>query len=99
MADSTYTLLTPLQESYIQTYKANNLDFMEACRAVGVAKETVFRWAFKDTQFRNACPYIIETIRDWMDERLMEGVMRGDVKSMILYLQLSGRFVEEVPAA
>jgi len=99
MYDSNYISSNSLQESYIQAYKSKKLDVMGACYATGVSIETVFRWARKDAEFRNACPCIIEAIHDWMDEKLMQGVMRGDIKSMILHLQLGGRFLEQVPAA
>lgn len=73
-----------------------------ACKSMGLARATFYKWCNDDTDFKSAVEEITETAIDFVESKLMENIDSNDVGSIIFYLKTKGKkrgYVEKTEQA
>lgn len=70
-----------------------------ACKTVGIAKDTFYKWYHEDEGFKAKCLDTKETALDFVESKLMGNISDGDTTSIIFYLKTQGKrrgYVERI---
>lgn len=62
-----------------------------ACNAVGISRNTYYRWYHGDKEFREKADEISETQVDFVESKLMQMIESSDASSIIFYLKTKGK--------
>lgn len=62
-----------------------------ACVAVGISRNTYYRWYHSDNEFREKADEIAETQVDFVESKLMQMIESNDASSVIFYLKTKGK--------
>lgn len=68
-----------------------------ACKTVGIARETHYRWLREDENYKEAVESVGDMVLDFAESKLHNLIDGGDVASTIFYLKTKGKkrgFVE-----
>jgi transposase-like protein len=63
----------------------------KACKIVGIARQTFYRWADEDINFREQWKLLRETMVDTAEDGLMGLVRAGDPKAIFFLLETLGK--------
>lgn len=63
----------------------------QACRIVGVSRNTYYDYYNQDPEFRKECDSIQELALDFAELALQKKIMHGDTTAIIFYLKTKGR--------
>lgn len=78
-----------LIEAYIKSFG----NVTQACNAVGLSRETFYRWQREDKSFKNAIEKAEpeERFMDFLESKLVEKINGGDTTSIIFALKTKGK--------
>jgi len=62
-----------------------------ACTAVGISRETHYRWMRDDEEYKEAVDLIGDMVIDFAESKLHSLIDKGDVASTIFYLKTKGK--------
>jgi transposase-like protein len=62
-----------------------------ACKEVGVARETYYRWLKEDEDFRLKVEEIHEMQGDFVEHQLLKKIKEGSEKAIMFYLKYRGK--------
>jgi hypothetical protein len=79
------------QLQFISAYQASLAIIKDACEAVGITRQTYYRWIKDNDKFRAACKIVEEEQIDIVESAFMKNVISGDSKSQMFYLRTKGR--------
>ena len=70
-----------------------------ACKEVGIARQTHYEWYAEDPKYKNAVDDISEVALDFAEEMLFEQMRKKDTTAIIFYLKTRGKsrgYIEKV---
>lgn len=62
-----------------------------ACKAVGISRETHYRWLREDEHYKDAVTSIDDIALDFAESQLHKQIKDGEVSSTIFYLKTKGK--------
>ena len=62
-----------------------------ACKSVGISRETHYRWAREDEDYKKAVDDISDIALDFAESQLHKQIQNGEVSSTIFYLKTKGK--------
>lgn len=62
-----------------------------ACKAVGISRETHYRWLREDEKYKASVDSIADIALDFAESSLHKQIQKGDVSSTIFYLKTKGK--------
>ncbi|CAB4162070.1 hypothetical protein UFOVP780_12 [uncultured Caudovirales phage] len=62
-----------------------------ACKAVGIARETHYRWMREDEQYNESVKSIEDIALDFAESQLHKQIRDGEVSSTIFFLKTKGK--------
>jgi hypothetical protein len=62
-----------------------------ACKAVGIARETHYRWMREDEDYSTSVKSIEDIALDFAESQLHKQISNGEVSSTIFYLKTKGK--------
>lgn len=62
-----------------------------ACKAVGISRETHYRWLREDEAYKMAVDSIEDIALDFAESQLHKQIKEGEVSSTIFYLKTKGK--------
>lgn len=62
-----------------------------ACKAVGISRETHYRWMREDEQYKEAVQSIEDIALDFAESQLHKQIKEGEVTSTIFFLKTKGK--------
>lgn len=62
-----------------------------ACKKVGIARQTHYRWMEEDASYRKSVESISDICLDFAESQLHQQIMEGNVASTIFYLKTKGK--------
>lgn len=83
--------LTTKKELFVAAYLKSLCNASEACREVGISRQTFYRWQQNDPSFRERIEEAVEQKIDWYERKAHELVQRGDTTMTIFLLKTQGR--------
>lgn len=63
----------------------------DACRVVGIARQTHYRWMQEDAEYKEAVDDINEIALDYAESKLYKAIEKGEVTANIFYLKTKGK--------
>ena len=63
----------------------------DACKAVGIARQTHYNWMADDPDYANSITSLNDTAVDWVESKLYDLIRLGDTTATIFYLKTKGR--------
>lgn len=63
----------------------------EACRGIGIDRNTYYNWFHSDEKFKEACDIIGEETIDIAESALMKQIQDGNTTAIIFYLKTKGK--------
>lgn len=89
----------PKKAIFIVKMRENLGNISEACKAVGISRQTYYRWLEEDADFKRDVENIGEELLDNAERKLQEKIDMGDTSSLIFYLKTKGKkrdYVERI---
>lgn len=62
-----------------------------ACKAVGISRETHYRWLREDEEYKLAITSIEDIALDFAESQLHKQIQNGEVSATIFYLKTKGK--------
>ena len=62
-----------------------------ACKQVGISRQTHYEWMRKDYDYAKACKDIDNVTLDFAESKLHEQIFEGNVASIIFFLKTKGK--------
>lgn len=62
-----------------------------ACKVVGIARETHYKWMHDDEKYRAAVEALSDVALDFAESQLHKQIQGGEVSSTIFYLKTKGK--------
>lgn len=62
-----------------------------ACKAVGISRETHYRWLREDEKYKASVDAIADIALDFAESSLHKQIQNGEVSSTIFYLKTKGK--------
>ena len=62
-----------------------------ACKQVGISRQTHYEWMRKDFDYSKACKDIDNVTLDFAESKLHEQIFEGNVASIIFFLKTKGK--------
>lgn len=73
------------KEEFLEAYEKTLGIITPAAAAVGVGRQTVYRWAKEDTEFADAMKAIEDKQKDFVESKLLTLIKEGNVAAIIFY--------------
>lgn len=101
-----WTDWTPKKEAFLKAFELTVANVKEACKKVGISRQTYYNWLETDATFSKAVANVREGIIDDTESALFKSIGQGNVTAIIFALKCRGKsrgYVErqelvEVPA-
>lgn len=87
------------KSAVIDAYEKSFGNVSAACRAVGISRETFYRWTKEDPKFATDIYDVDEASIDFAETMLKKNIREGKETSLIFYLKTKGKsrgYVETV---
>ncbi len=75
------------KQCFLKSYSRILGSITAACKAAKITRDTYYRWIKEDIKFSTAIKQIDEWTNDWVQDKLMESIDDGNVRSIIFYLK------------
>ena len=62
-----------------------------ACKSVNISGDTHYRWLKEDEEYRSGVADLDNVALDFAESKLHEGIMEGNVASVIFFLKCKGK--------
>lgn len=62
-----------------------------ACKAVDISRETYYRWAKEDKEFKEACLDVKEIALDFAESKLFQKIKDGESSAIFFFLKCQGK--------
>ena len=56
-----------------------------ACKAVGISRQTFYRWMATDPKFAEAVEDVSEQVKDYVEDKLITHIMNDDLTAILFY--------------
>jgi len=63
----------------------------EAAKIVGIEKKTHYNWLHSDEEYRRAVEEVKETVKDFVEGKLLECIQERDTTAIIFYLKTQAK--------
>lgn len=83
--------LTLIQSNALDVYEARMGNIAETCRAVGIARETFYRWQRESEVFMRRATEVREGLIDRTESKLHEAIGNNSVQAIMFHLKTKGR--------
>lgn len=87
------------KKKFLEIYEKNMCNITNACKIVGICRETFYNWKEQDADFRKKLEYAEETILDFAETMLVNNIREGKETSLIFFLKTKGKkrgYVEQI---
>ena len=88
-----------LKEHFIKAYAEQKGFISEVCKAVGISRQTFYRWKNKDKTFCEIVEDIEEGLIDFVESKLFTRIEKEDITAIIFFLKTKGKgrgYVERI---
>lgn len=82
---------TALKQLYLEALRKSAGVMAPACEAIGVERNTIYRWRKEDPEFNEACDGILEVALDLAETALLKNIQKGDTKAIEFFLRCKGK--------
>jgi transposase-like protein len=79
------------KETFLKVFEDKGANISEACKGLGISRTTFYEWVKKDKKFANQIEEIKESLIDYVEDKLMENIKKGDTTSIIFFLKTRGK--------
>jgi transposase-like protein len=79
------------QKLFLAALENNAGNISEACVKAGIGRTTYYLWLEQSEQFKQAADEVKESLIDLAENKLIEKIKEGDVKSIIFFLKTKGK--------
>jgi len=81
------TQLTPRQQVYLRAYAKSYGSITKACKKSGIPRRTVYNWLQTSQEFANESSRVMEEIKDFVEEKLLEQIGSGNFRATKFFLE------------
>ena len=88
-----------LKEQFIKAYAEQKGFISEVCIAVGISRQTFYRWKKNDKTFCEIIEDIEEGLIDFVESKLFNRIEKEDITAIIFFLKTKGKgrgYVERI---
>jgi len=88
-----------LKEQFIKAYAEQKGFICEVCKAVGISRQTFYRWKKNDKTFCEIVEDIEEGLIDFVESKLFTRIEKEDITAIIFFLKTKGKgrgYVERI---
>ena len=88
-----------LKEQFIKAYAEEKGFISEVCKAVGISRQTFYRWKKNDKTFNEIVGDIEEGLIDFVESKLFKRIEKEDITAIIFFLKTKGKsrgYVERI---
>jgi hypothetical protein len=75
------------KQQFLKSYSRILGSITAACKTAKITRDTYYRWVKDDIKFSDAIKQIDEWTNDWVQDKLMESIAEGNIRSIIFYLK------------
>jgi len=83
--------LTKRQETMLKALEVTGHNITQACKKVGIKRETHYYWLHNSDVYKKADEDIQESLLDFAETMLMKKIKDGDTTSLIFFLKTKGK--------
>lgn len=76
----------------LEAYRTSRGNVSEACRAVGISRQSFYRWRRNFPNWDEKIRDADEAIVDWVEKKLYENIENGNVTAQIFYLKCKAKY-------
>ena len=88
-----------LKEQFIKAYAEQKGFISEVCKAIGISRQTFYRWKKSDKTFNEIVGDIEEGLIDFVESKLFNRIEKEDITAIIFFLKTKGKsrgYVERI---
>jgi hypothetical protein len=79
------------KENFLLAFEQAAGNVSVACKKVLISRETYYRWAKEDPEFKQKCDEVNESLLDMAETMLLKQIKNDNTTSIIFYLKTKGK--------
>lgn len=79
------------KEQFLESYERTFTNISNACKSIGISRQTFYDWRKSDKEFDTSCKHIEEGVKDFCEGMLLKNIREGGTSELIFFLKTKAK--------